>query len=84
VKIIDARSGEIVTPGKVVTYGDGEKLLVLDVDVGLFSGRALIETTCRDYSDADHKLVTSRQWVPLVVQFMHPAYLFQRIAFIPS
>ena len=95
-KIIDARSGEVVTPGKVVSYGGGEKIRVIDVDEGLFSARALIETTYRDYSRTDHRpsdqgalrerdpLVTSRQWVPLVVRFMHPSYMFQRVAFIPS
>jgi hypothetical protein len=39
-KIIDTRSGKVVTPGKVVTYGDGEKLRVLDVDEGLQAGAA--------------------------------------------
>ena len=46
-KIIDTRSGEVMTPGKIVVYGDGEKLRVIDVDQGLFSARALIETTYR-------------------------------------
>ena len=95
-KIIDARSGEIMTPGRIVSYGGGEKLRVIDVDEGLFSARALIETTYRDYSRTDHQpsdqvapsalkpLVISRQWVPLAVRFMHPSYMFQRVAFIPS
>jgi hypothetical protein len=84
VKIIDARSGEVMTPGKLVSYGDGEKICVIDVDAGLFSARALVETTYRDYGKPDRDLVTSRQWVPLVVRFTHPAHLFQRVAFIPS
>jgi hypothetical protein len=33
VKIIDARSGEVMTLGKAVTYGDGEKIRLVDVDV---------------------------------------------------
>ena len=95
-KIIDVRSGEVVTPGKVVSYGGGEKLRVIAVDEGLFSARALIEMTYRDYSRTESRpsdqgarrerepLVTSRRWVSLAVRFMHPSYMFQRVAFIPS
>ena len=96
VKIIDARSGEVMTPGKIVSYGGGEKLRVIDVEQGLFRARALIETTLRDYSRTESRpsdqgavrdrepLVTSQQWVRLTVRFMHPAYMFERVAFIPS
>ena len=95
-KIIDTRSGEVMTPGKIVVYGDGEKLRVIDVDQGLFSARALIETTYRDYSRTESRpsdqgairerepLVTAQRWVPLLVRFMHPEHLFERVAFIPS
>ena len=95
-KIIDTRSGEIMTPGKIVFYGGGEKIRVIDVDQGLFSARALIETTYCDYSRPAYRssdqgtlrerdpLVTSQQWVSLDVRFMHPSYMFQRVAFIPS
>jgi hypothetical protein len=96
VKIIDARSGEIMTLGKIVSYGGGETMRVIDVDEGLFSARALIETTLLDYSRIAQRasdqgvlrereaLVTTQQWVPLAVRFMHPGYWFQRVAFIPS
>lgn len=96
-KIIDARSGEVMTPGKTVTYGtSGEKLRVIDVDEGLFSAHALIETTYRDYSRTGERasdqgatrdrdpLVTTTRWVALTVRFMHPSYMFERVAFIPS
>ena len=88
-KIIDARSGEVMTLGKVVSYGGGEKIRLIDVDEGLFSARALIETTHRDYRVGPAirdctPLVTSRQWVSLAVRFMHPSYMFQHVAFIPS
>lgn len=87
VKIVDARSGEVVEPGKTVAYGGGEKLRVIVVDEqGLFRAKALVETTHRDYSRAGQEpaLVTTTQWVPLAVRFMHPAYPFERVAFIPS
>ena len=96
-KIIDTRSGKVMTPGKVVTYDGGENLRVIDVkEGGLFRARALIERTHRDYSRTEPRasdqgavrdrdpLVISRQWVSLDVRFMHPAYMFQRVAFIPS
>ena len=85
-----------MSPGKIVAYGDGEKIRVVNVEQGLFSARALIETTRRDYSRTEQRasdqgaspdrgpLVTSTQWVRLDVRFMHPAYLFERVAFIPS
>jgi len=84
VKIVDARSGKVMTPGKTVSYGDGEKIKLVLVDEGLFSARALVETTHRDYGRPDSALVTAQQWVPLVVRFLHPAFLFERVAFIPS
>lgn len=96
-KIIDSRSGKVMTPGKIVIYDGGEKLRVIDVkEQGLFTARALIELTQRDYSRAEPRasdqgavrdrdpMATSRQWVALDVRFMHPAYMFQRVAFIPS
>jgi hypothetical protein len=85
VKIIDARSGEVMTPGKVVAYGGGEKLRVVTIDQGgLFKARALIESTFRDYSKDGNALVTTSQWVPLSIRFLHPSYPFERVAFIPS
>lgn len=95
-KIIDARSGEVMTRGKVVSYGSGEQLRLIDLDEGLFSARALIETIHCDYTRTIQRpgdqgvhrergpLVTTRQWIPLAVRFMHPSYRFQRVAFIPS
>lgn len=81
-KIVDARSGEVMTLGKIVSYGDGEKMRLVDVDEGLLSARAFIETTYRDHGNG--KIVTSRQWVPLTVRLTHPSFLFQRVGFIPS
>lgn len=73
-----------MTPGKVVAYGGGEKLRVVNVDQGVFSARALIESTYRDYSKDGKALVTTSQWVPLTVRFLHPSYPFERVAIIPS
>lgn len=86
-KIVDARSGEVMKPGKTVVYGGGEKLRVVVVDEqSLFRAQALVETTYRDYSRNGKKpaLVTKTQWVPLSVRFMHPSFMFERVAFIPS
>lgn len=83
-KIIDGRSGEEMKPGKIIVYDDGEKLRVIDVDIGLMSAKAYVETTYRDYAKDDPTFITTRRWMPLVVRFMHPAHLFERVAFIPS
>ena len=83
-KIVDARTGKVVEPGTIVSYGDGEKLRVIDVDEGLFSARAFVESTYRDHGLPGRPLATTRQWVTLSVRFMHPSFLFQRVAFIPS
>lgn len=84
-KIVDARSGEVMTPGKVVPYGGGEKIRVVDAELGFFRARALVQRTYRDYSRPDRDaLVTTMHWVPLSVRFMHPSYMFERVAFIPS
>lgn len=95
-KIIDARSGEVMVPGKVVAYGGGEKLRVLDVDDRLFKVRAFVEMTYRDHSRSAPRpsdqgvskdrepLVTMQRWVTLDVRFLHPAHMFERVAFIPS
>lgn len=86
-KIIDARSGEVMRPGKTVAYGGGEKLRVVIIDEqSLFRAKALVESTHRDYSkpSGHAPLVTTTRWVPLSVRFMHPSYPFERVAFIPS
>ena len=79
-KIIDARSGEVMTLGKTVSYGDGEKTKLVLVDEQLLSPRALVEMTYRDPSCANGGLVTVQRWVPLAVQIGQ----FERVAFIPS
>jgi len=76
-----------MTPGKIVCYGGGEKLRVVMVnEEGLFKAHALIESTYRDYGQDVQRppLVKTSSWVPLSVRFLHPAYPFQRVAFIPS
>jgi hypothetical protein len=49
VTVIDCRSGAVMVPGKSVSYGDGERLKLVEVDGRLFGPRALIETTYRDF-----------------------------------
>ena len=87
-KIIDARSGRVVTIGDTVEWGDGEGFTLLDADVGLFSGEACMRQTLRDYSMrvdiGKAPLLTRTAWVPLAVQWLHPRYFLQHVAFIPS
>ena len=43
---------------------------------GLFSARALLRITENGH--------VKDQWVPLIVRFMHPSFLFQWMAWVPS
>lgn len=79
-KIIDARSGEVMTLGKTVSYGDGEKIKLVRIDEHLLSPRALVEITYRDPSCVGGGFITTQQWVPLAVQIGQ----FERVAFISS
>jgi hypothetical protein len=81
-RVIDARSGEEMVIGKTVSYHDGERLTLVDLDEGLLSANAFIESVTRDFQTG--RLVTRRQQIPLLVRLFHPSFLFQRVAFIPS
>ena len=82
-KVIDARSGEVLTPGQTVRYGDGGEWLRLDdVEAGLFSAKARL-TYRHQQPDGTFVLETNRL-VPLTVRWLHPSFLFQHVAFIPS
>lgn len=87
-KVIDARSGREMRIGDTVEYGDGERLRLIDVDSGLFSASAVIETTYRDHGTRVEvgrpPLITRRAQVPMPVHWLHPRFLFQHVAFIPS
>ena len=56
-KVIDARSGEVMVPGKTVRYPDGEWLR-LDKVEGLFSPRATTTYCYRDYASGELKTKT--------------------------
>ena len=76
-RILDARSGIEVVPGKtVVRYPDGDWYLIEALDEGIFSARARVRGVL---GGKDLK-----GWQPLRVRYMHPAFLFQKVAFVPS
>lgn len=81
-KVIDARSGQTMKVGDVARYPDGEWLRLEAVEGGIFSGRALI-TSC-DQNPMTGQMVTKTQYVPLVVRWLHPGFLFQHVGFLPS
>lgn len=83
-RVIDARSGKEMTIGDTVRWGGGEELTLLDVDEGLFSANAVVRETIKDFSKMGNPLVTLQRQIPLAVRFMHPSFLFQKVAFIPS
>jgi len=81
--VVDARSGRQMQPGQAVTYPDGDYLILRSFKrTGLFSAVAEIEHY--DPGIAAHRPNTFHGSVPLVVRFLHPAYLFRWVGFIPS
>jgi len=93
-KIIDARSGEEMWPGKTVQYGGGEWLR-LDAIIPngplmrLFRVDAKITTAYRDSRLG--QIVVRTDVGPLQIRWTHPGFTdwskkwpFQHIAFIPS
>ena len=81
-KVIDARSGQHMNPGDIVTYPGGEWLYLERVDAGLFKAQAVIHTG--ENNPAGTRVNGKRQKVPLVVRWTHPGFLFQHVAFLPS
>jgi hypothetical protein len=73
-KVIDARSGDVVNVGDVVRYGPDDWWELLAIDEGLFSARALI------YSPGIGRN-GGRAWAPLRVRYTHPAFFLQKVAF---
>ena len=81
-KVIDARSGQEARLGVRIDYTDGEWVKVIDVEPGLFSAAATVETCMLDYRTG--QLRTMVQQVPLQVRWTHPRYFLQHVAFLPS
>lgn len=96
-KVIDARSGREVLLGERIDYGDGEWIRLVDVDPGLFSASAVVETCFVDHSKSSFAgtrgslevvekgpLVQMTQQVPLIVRWFHPRFFGQHVAFLPT
>lgn len=70
-KIVDANTGQQVRVGETFTNVNGTQHLVR-VREGLLSAQGLFVTP------------RGMVWVPLTVRYLHPGFLFQKVAFIPS
>ncbi len=70
-RIIDANTGTIVERGATFSNINGTHTL-LEVDEGIMSARGLFQTGRKT------------RWVPLMVRYLHPGFLFKKVAFIPS
>jgi hypothetical protein len=78
VRIVDARSGHEVAIGETVRYPGEEWWTLLEVQPeGFLSARARIL-----FVEPDGHTYT--RWVPLTVRFLHPSFLFQKVAFVPT
>lgn len=81
-RIIDANTGAVVKPGETFRNIDGVHTL-MRVREGFFRAEALF--LIRAEGDGPRYGSLPRyEWVPLVVRYMHPSFLFQKIGFIPS
>lgn len=70
-KIIDANTGHHVKIGEPFDNIDGT-VTVLQVEEGWLTARALF-------------LVGDRKhWAPLIVRFLHPGFMFQKVGFVNS
>jgi hypothetical protein len=80
-RIIDANSGAELRPGDTFANIDGLHTLIT-IDEGLFRSRVLLRTheVREDYPE----ILLGDRWVPLQVRYTHPAFLFQKVGFIPS
>ena len=83
-RIIDARSGDEMVVGRTIRYPQGESVTLLEFKPGLFVAKFLVRSRYRDYSRSSRPLVTVTQWVDGPVRYMHPSFMFQRVAFFPS
>lgn len=88
-RVIDARSGKEMKLGDRVDYPNGEWMRLVDVEPGLFSATAVVETCAMhpdDFMSApdDRRYVRMTQQVPLTVRWLHRSFFLQHVAFIPS
>lgn len=73
-RIVDAHTGRDVKVGDRIPDGDGGAWELLRVrDVGFFDVRALVRLANG-----------TEQWVKLQVRVLHPSYLLQWVAFVPT
>jgi len=77
-RVIDAHTGFVVKPGVPVHLpwtGSGERpwYKLVSVDEGVLSAKAKLLFSSGDTRE-----------VPLTVRYLHPAFLFEKVAFVES
>ncbi len=77
-KVIDANTGQELHEGQTFVNVMGT-ITVNRIVVGWRSGYADIVVT-----DPKNDAYDGPQRVPLIVRYMHPTFLFQKVAFFPS
>lgn len=80
-KVIDARSGEVLTLGVPVAWNQQEWIRLDRVEPGLLKARAVITT--KEANRHGIMLRRTRE-VDLQVRWTHPRYFLQHVAFVPS
>lgn len=80
-RVIDARSGEVLTLGVPVAWGPNEWIRLERVMPGLLKARAVITTK---EANRHGILLRRTREVDLQVRWTHPGYFLQHVAFVPS
>lgn len=84
-RILDARSGQDVVIGKTICYPDLESVTVLAARPGLISVDLDVRTVNRSYHEPYRGRLETREFTARVpIRFMHPRFMFQRVAFLPT
>lgn len=77
-QFIDVRTGVELYPGQTLRAADGSGYVLVSADVGVLS--AVVKIVTFDINQS----ASPPQTLRLYVNFLHPAFMFKRVIFIPS
>jgi hypothetical protein len=81
-KIIDARTGTEMKIGRKFAYPDRTAVTIIRSDFGLFTWKFYVMSTWIDPKTGSEVGEDGHGEGP--VRYLHPSFMFQRVAFFPS
>lgn len=81
-KIIDARTGTEMKVGRKLVYPDGTTVTIIKADFGLFKWKMYLMSTWIDLATGNEVGEDGHGEGPM--RYLHPGFMFQRVAFFPS